>query len=119
MEDETWVPALAGIAAVISILLVFSHYKELRWLRITIVEDRSKIQQIVLDTDDIAHHYFYVFPDYDLEGRNATINKISESAMYTALTYTLFLVALRAVILVGASFSAIVTLHQRKNIKDK
>jgi hypothetical protein len=42
-------------------------------------------------------------------------DKSLELAMYTALTYTLFLAALRAVILVGASFFAIVALHQSNN----
>ena len=38
--------------------------------------------------------------------------------MYTALTYTLFFAAMRSVILVGASFSAIVILHNCKNKKN-
>ena len=41
-----------------------------------------------------------------------SIRSSFESAMYTALTYTLFFAAMRAVILVGASFAAIVKLHQ-------
>ena len=39
--------------------------------------------------------------------------------MYTALTYTLFFAAMRAVILVGASFAAIVKLHNCKNGKNE
>ncbi|MGA3208816.1 MAG: hypothetical protein ABSE05_13465 [Syntrophales bacterium] len=44
MEDETWLPALVGIVAAITLFLIISHYKELYWLRIMILEDRRKFR---------------------------------------------------------------------------
>ena len=44
MEDKTWVPALAGIVAANTLFLIVSHYKELYWLRVMILEDRAKFR---------------------------------------------------------------------------
>ena len=44
MEDENWLSALAGIVAAITLFLTVSHYKELYWLCIMILEDRRKFR---------------------------------------------------------------------------
>jgi hypothetical protein len=46
MEDETWVPALAGIVVANTLFLIISHYKELHWLRAMILEDRKKFRRL-------------------------------------------------------------------------
>jgi ABC-type sugar transport system permease subunit len=44
MEDETWIPAIVGIVVANTILLFVSLYKELHWLSIMTLEDRSKFR---------------------------------------------------------------------------
>jgi hypothetical protein len=119
MEDETWVPAIAAISVVITILLIVSLYKELHWLRIMTLEDRSKFRGLYR-TQAILPIIIFIFFQVTIWRAIMRLSiKSFESAMYTALTYTLFLAAMRAVILVGASFSAIVKLHNCKNRKNE
>jgi hypothetical protein len=115
MEDETWVPALAGIVVANTFLLIVSHYKELHWLRIRILEDRKKFRLLYWTQATLPLIIFIFFQVTIWRAVTQPTAKSLEWAMYTALTYTLFLAAMRAVILVGASFFAIVTLHQCNN----
>lgn len=115
MEDETWVPALVGIVVVNTLLLMGSHYKELRWLRVMLLEDRDKFRRLYWTQAALPVIIFIFFQFTIWRAVLQTSAKSLEGAMYTALTYTLFLAALRAVILVGASFSAIVILHNCNN----
>lgn len=111
MEDETWVPALVGIVAVNTLFLIISHYRELQWLRIMTFEDRIKFKGFYRTQAALPVIIFIFFQVMIWRAVLQASAKSLEWAMYTALTYTLFLAALRAVILVGASFSAIVILH--------
>ena len=115
MEDETWLPALVGIVAAITLFLIVSHYKELYWLRIMILEDRRKFRGLYWTQATLPVIIFIFFQVTIWRAVMQPSAKSLELAMYTALTYTLFLAALRAVILVGASFFAIVALHQSNN----
>jgi hypothetical protein len=115
MEDETWVPALVGIAVTNTLFLIVSHYKELYWLRVMILEDRKKFRGVYWTQATLPVIIFIFFQVMIWRALMQPSVKYLESAMYTALTYTLFLAALRAVILVGASFSAIVILHNCNN----
>jgi len=123
MEDKTWIPAIEGIVTVITIALVFSLYKELRWLRVMTLEDRAKFKGLFWTQSLLPIMIFIFFQVMIWIAVMQPSIRYLEPAMYTALTYTLFFAALRSVILVGASFSAIVTLHNCKNkpaeIKDK
>ncbi len=116
MEDETWRPALVGIVMANTIFLILSHYKEIRWLRIMILEDRAKFRRLYWTQTTLPVIIFIFFQVTIWRALMQTSVKSLEGAMYSALTYTLFLAALRAVILVGASFSAIVTLHSCNNM---
>ncbi|PKN51018.1 MAG: hypothetical protein CVU55_14240 [Deltaproteobacteria bacterium HGW-Deltaproteobacteria-13] len=119
MEDETWIPAIVGIVAVISLLLIVSLYKELHWLRIMTLEDRSEFRGLYW-TQTILPIIIFIFFQVTIWRAIMRLSiKSFESAIYTALTYTLFLAAMRSVILVGASFSAIVILHNCKNKKNE
>lgn len=111
MEDETWVPALIGIVAANTLLLIIAHYKELRWLRIMILEDRTKFRRLYWTQAALPIIIFIFFQVMIWRAIIQPSIKSLERAMYTALTYTIFLAALRAVVLVGASFSAIVILQ--------
>jgi len=115
MEDETWVPALVGIVVANTIFLIVSHYKELHWLRIMVLEDRRKFRGLYWTQAILPVIIFIFFQATIWRAVLQPATKPMEWAMYTALTYTIFLAALRAVILVGASFFAIVALHQRNN----
>ncbi len=119
MEDETWVPALAGIAAVITLLLIVSLYKELHWLRVMTLEDRSGFRGLYWTQATLPIIIFIFFQAMIWRAIMRLSIKSLESAIYTALTYTIFFAAMRSVILVGASFSAIVTLHNCKNGKNE
>jgi hypothetical protein len=119
MEDETWVPAIAGIAIVITLLLIVSLSKELHWLRIMTLEDRSKFRGFYWIQATLPIIIFIFFQVTIWRALMRLSIKSLESAIYTALTYTLFFAAMRAVILVGASFSAIVKLHNCQNRKDE
>jgi len=119
MEDETWIPAIVGIVVANTILLFVSHYKELHWLSIMTLEDRSKFRGLYRTQATLPIIIFIFFQIMIWRAVMRLSIKSFESAMYTALTYTLFLAAMRAVILVGASFSAIVTLHNCKNRKNE
>jgi hypothetical protein len=119
MEDETWIPAIVGIVVANTILLFVSHYKELHWLSIMTLEDRSKFRGLYRTQATLPIIIFIFFQIMIWRAIMRLSIKSFESAMYTALTYTLFLAAMRAVILVGASFSAIVTLHNCKNRKNE
>jgi len=115
MEDETWFPALAGIIVAVTLFLIVSHYKELYWLRIMTLEDRLKFRGLFWTQALLPIIIFIFFQVAIWRAILQPSEKSLETAMYTALTYTLFLAALRAVILVGASFFAIVTLHHCNN----
>ena len=118
MEDETWVPAIVGVIVVNTLLLIVSLYKELHWLRIMTLEDRSKFRGLYR-TQAILPIIIFIFFQVTIWRAIMRLSiKSLESAIYTALTYTLFLAAMRDVILVGASFSAIVKLHNCKNGKN-
>jgi hypothetical protein len=119
MEDETWIPAIVGIVVANTILLFVSHYKELHWLSIMTLEDRLKFRGLYRTQAILPIIIFIFFQIMIWRAIMRLSVKSFESAMYTALTYTLFLAAMRAVILVGASFSAIVTLHNCKNKKNE
>lgn len=119
MENETWVPALVVIVVVISLLLIFSLYKELHWLRIMTFEDRSKFRGLYRTQATLPVIIFIFFQIMVWRSILRLSIKSLEWAMYSALTYTLFLAAMRSVILVGASFSAIVILHSCNNKENK
>ena len=119
MEDKTWVPALAGIVATNTLFLIVSHYKELYWLRVMILEDRAKFKGLYWTQVSLPIIIFIFFQVTIWKALMQSSDKSLEWAMYSALTYTLFLAAMRAVILVGASFSAIVKLHNCKNRKNE
>jgi hypothetical protein len=119
MEDETWVPAIVGIVVAITLLLIVSHYKQLYWLRIMTLEDRSEFRGLYWTQTILPIIIFIFFQIMIWRAIMRLSVKSFESAMYTALTYTLFFAAMRAVILVGASFSAIVKLHNCKNKKNE
>lgn len=114
MEDETWMPAIAGIIAVNTLFLIISHYRELHWLRIMMLVDRAKFRALCWTQAVLPIIIFTFFQVMIWRALMQTSVKSFERAMYTALTYTLFFAALRAVILVGASFAAIVILHSCK-----
>jgi hypothetical protein len=118
MEDETWVPAIVGIVVAITLLLIVSHYKQLYWLRIMTLEDRSEFRGLYWTQTILPIIIFIFFQIMIWRAIMRLSVKSFESAMYTALTYTLFFATMRAVILVGASFSAIVKLHNCKNGKN-
>ena len=111
MENETWIPALVGIVAVNTLLLIIAHYKELHWLRIMVREDRSKFRGFFRMQAILPVIIFLLFQFMLWRSLMQTSDKSLEWLMYSALTYILFFAAMRAVILVGASFSAIVILH--------
>jgi hypothetical protein len=115
MEDETWIPALAGIIVVNTIILIISHYKEIHWLRIMVHEDRQIFGNLYWTQAILPVAIFLFFQGMIWRAIMQPTIKSLEWAMYTALTYTLFFASLRAVILVGASFFAIVALHQCNN----
>ncbi len=118
MEDEIWLPAIVGIAMMITISLIISLYKELHWLRIMTHEDRSEFKGLFW-TQAILPVIIFIFFQVMIWRAimRLSINSFGAS-MYTALTYTLFFAAMRAVILVSASFSAIVILHNCKKMKE-
>ncbi|PKN52537.1 MAG: hypothetical protein CVU55_04650 [Deltaproteobacteria bacterium HGW-Deltaproteobacteria-13] len=120
MEDETWIPAIEGIVISITIFLIISLYKELYWLRIMTFEDRVQFKGLFW-TQSILPVVIFIF--FQVMIWIAVLQpsiKHLESAIYTALTYTIFFAAMRSVILVGASFSAIVILHNcKKNQKNQ
>jgi hypothetical protein len=118
MEDETWLPAIVGIVMVITVFLLASLYKELHWLRIMTLEDRSEFKGLFRTQTILPVIIFIFFQAMIWRAILRLSIKSFESAMYTALTYTLFFAAMRSVILVGASFSAIVILHNCKNKKN-
>ncbi|HET6462029.1 MAG TPA: hypothetical protein VFG29_14705 [Syntrophales bacterium] len=123
MEDETWRPALIGIAGVITVLLIFSHYRELKWLRKMIEEDYENFKRLQIP-QLLSLVFIFVFFEFMIwRALNQPSASSLESAMYTALTYTLFFASLRAVLLVGDSFVAIVVLHkcstERTEIKEE
>lgn len=119
MEDETWVPALAGIVIMNTVLLIVSHYREIHWLRIMVSEDHKIFKNLLLTQTILPVSIFIFFQVMIWRSLIQPSVKSLEWAMYTALTYTLFFASLRAVILVGASFFAIVALHQcnEKNLQ--
>jgi hypothetical protein len=118
MEDETWIPAIVGIVVFITLFLIVSLYKELHWLRIMTLEDSSEFRELYW-TQAILPIIIFIFFQIMIWRAILRLSiKSFESAIYTALTYTLFFAAMRAVILVGASFSAIVILHNCKNRKN-
>jgi hypothetical protein len=119
LEDETWIPAIAGITVAITILLIFSHYKEIHWLRIMVQEDRKIFRNLYWTQTILPVFIFFFFQVMIWRAVLRLSIKSFESAMYTALTYTLFFASLRAVILVGASFFAIVALHRCNNTGSK
>jgi hypothetical protein len=112
MEDETWRPALVGIAGIITFLLIFSHYRELKWLQTMIQEDHDNFRRVKW-TQVVSCTVIFMF--FEVMIWRALVRPSASSlelAMYTALTYTLFFASLRAVLLVGDSFIAIVVLHK-------
>ncbi len=115
MEDETWVPALVGIVTANTLFLIVSHYKELHWLQVMTLEDRRKFRGLYWTQAILPVIIFIFFQATIWRAVLQPSAKSLELAMYAALTYTIFLAALRAVILVGASFFAIVALHQCNN----
>lgn len=115
MEDETWMPAIEGIVIVVTLSLLVSIYKELHWLRIMTLEDRVQFKGFFRTQCSLPLMVFFFFQFMIWRAVRQSSVTHFESAMYTALTYTLFFASLRSVILVGSSFSAIVTLHNCKN----
>lgn len=112
MEDETWVPAMVGIVALNTLFLIISHYKEIQWLRTMVLEDRRIFRSFYWTQVGLPLPIFLFFQVMIWRAVLQPSIKLLEVTMYTALTYTLFFASLRAVILVGASFSAIVKLHR-------
>jgi hypothetical protein len=122
LEDETWLPAIVGIVVVITLALIFAHYKEIHWLRIMVREDHEIFRNFFRTQTILPIFIFIFFQIMIWRGiLRLSIRSSFESAMYTALTYTLFFASMRALILVGASFFAIVALHQcnQKDSKNK
>jgi hypothetical protein len=119
MENETWIPAIAGIVVFITLLLIVSLYKELHWLRIMTLEDRSEFKGLFWTQAILPVIIFIFFQIMIWRSIMRLSIKSFEATMYTALTYTIFFAAMRSVILVGASFSAIVILHNCKNRKNE
>lgn len=99
MEDETWIPALVVIVALNSLLLIVSHYKELYWLRVMILEDRQKFRGLYWTQAALPVMICLFFQVTIWRAVMQSSAKALEGTMYTALTYTLFFAALRAVIL--------------------
>jgi len=95
--------------------LLISLYKEFRWLRTMTLEDRVQFKSFFRTQCGLPLMVFIFFQLMIWRAVMQSSIKHFETAMYTALTYTLFFASLRSVILVGASFSAIVTLHNCKN----
>jgi hypothetical protein len=96
LEDETWVPVLAGIAAVITLLLIVSLYKELHWLRIMTLEDHSEFRGLYWTQATLPIIIFIFFQIMIWRAIMRLSIKSLESAIYTALTYTLFFAALQS-----------------------
>ena len=115
MEDETWFPALVVIATLITIFLIASHYKELKWLRFMVQEDLGRFKFIYWTQSTLPVIIFIFFEIMLWRAIVQPSTASLELAMYVALTYTLFFAALRSVILVGASFFAIIILHKCNN----
>jgi hypothetical protein len=125
---ESGFSALAQVAAtlfgLVLVSLVFAYTTaisridsigELRWLRMMTLEDRVKFKGLYWTQTALPIIIFLFFQVTIWRALiQPSVNSL-EWAMYTALTYSVFLAALRAVILVGASFSAIVILHGWNN----
>ncbi|MGV8059170.1 MAG: hypothetical protein AB2L12_14290 [Smithellaceae bacterium] len=111
MEDKTWVPALEAIVVAITIFLIISLYKETHWLRIMVLEDSVKFRGLFWSQVILPFIIFIFFQLSIWKALTQSSEKSLEWDIYNALTYTLFFAAMRAVILVGASFSAIIILH--------
>lgn len=112
MEDETWLPALVGIVVANTTLLIISLYKEIYWLRIMVSEDRKGFGRFYWAQAALPIIIFLFFQVIIWRAAMQPTTETLELMMYTALTYTLFFASLRSVILVGASFFAIVVLHK-------
>jgi hypothetical protein len=112
MEDETWRPAVVGIVLMITAILLYAHYKELKWCRIMVQVNRERFRGLFWTQTIIPVVIFLIFLTLTCRAILQPTIESFELAMYTALTYTIFLASLRAVILVGASFKAIVALHR-------
>ena len=112
MEDETWRPALIGIAGAITILLICSHGRELKWLHTMIQEDHENFRKVEWTQITSCIVIFAFFEAMIWRALVQPSASSFELAMYTALTYTLFFASLRAVLLAGDSFIAVVILYK-------
>jgi hypothetical protein len=115
MEDETWRPAIVGIAGLISVLLVYAHVHELKWLRVMVRVDRRTFRRLYWIQAAVPVLILLAFETMIWTSLTRPGMVSFEHTMYTALTCTIFLAALRAVLLVEASFSAIVGLHRNNH----
>ncbi len=111
MEDETWIPALIGIVICITIFLMILHVLELISFRIMIKGIGLRFLRLYWVESCIPVLIFIFFEIMIWRALSQSSLMLLERAMYTALTYTLYLAALRAVVLVGSSFWSIVALH--------
>lgn len=114
LENETWVPALILIVCAISFLSAISLYQEIKWLRIMVQEDYKSFRKLFWVETIIPIFIFGFFQFMIWRALIKTRIIPLEVTMYTALTYTTFFAAMRAVILVGSSFFAIITMHNCK-----
>lgn len=111
MEDETSRTILAVIIAAFSIALAAFHVLETRWLHNMGRARWSEFRPIFWIQTTVV---VVVFAFFELLTWRAVLQGTTaglEKAMFTALTYTLFFAAFRAVMLVGLTFWSITLLQ--------
>jgi hypothetical protein len=111
-EDETSRTAMMVIAAVVSAVLLVSHYLELKWGLEMAREDWRELRPVYWIQSVLVVLTFLVFEVLTWTALiSSSIDKL-ESITYTAFSYTLVLASLRAVVLVGSSFWSIMVLSR-------
>lgn len=111
-ENETSRPAMISIASLVTASLIVTHYLELRWGREMAREDWEELGTVCWVQVVLVILTFLVFEVLTWVALISSSVEKLEDITYTAFSYALIMTSLRAVVLVGSSFWAIMILSR-------
>jgi uncharacterized membrane protein YidH (DUF202 family) len=111
-ENETSRAAMIAIVGVSTVVLAATHYLELKWASEMAREDPEELRNIYRVQFVLVLATFLVFEGLTWFALISSSIDELEKLTYTAFSYALVMASLRAVVLVGSSFWAIMILSR-------
>jgi hypothetical protein len=111
-DDETSRAALIIIVAFTTLALALFHVLEIKWLRELARENWDDLKIVFIMNVLLSLAAFLVFASLAWTALASSSLEHMEQLTYEAFTYALYMTSLRAVVLVGSAFWALMVLSQ-------